>query len=233
MIVSEKLGVIFVHIPRTGGWSIAYQLSKMAENDQDYSPTSRPESSYYPGLFRHASAAQIKEAIDPELWARCFKFAFVRNPWDRLASIYAYKKKHHGVEASFADWLASYGGEGPYMDFEREARTQREFLYDTDGNLLVDYVGRFETLPADVDAIMERLRPSETLHRHLNQSVRRHYSRMYKEQQAVGLASKLCRTDAAQFGYQLETHGRVACFADEAHYQLHAMLKRLKRLRNR
>ncbi len=233
MIISEKLGVIFVHIPRTGGWSIAYQLSKMAENDQDYSPTSRPESSYYPGLFRHASAAQIKAAIDPDLWARCFKFAFVRNPWDRLASIYAYKLKNHGVNVSFGEWLESYGGQGPYMDFETEARTQRDFLHDAEGNLLVDYVGRFETLPADVDAIMDRLRPSETLHRHLNESVRRHFSRYYSDSGAIELASAICHIDANQFAYRLDSLCPYALIADEARYQWAALKRKISQLRRR
>lgn len=236
MIISEKLGVIFVHIPRTGGWSMAYQLSKMAENDQDYSPVSRPESSYYPGLFRHASAAQIKASIDPDLWARCFKFAFVRNPWDRLASMHTYKCKHHGVMDPFADWLDAYGGEGPYMDFPEESRSQSDYLYDAEGKLLVDYVGRFETMTADVDAIMQRLQPSVSLHRHLNQSIRRNFRRLY-DKTLLERANPLCLVDAERFGYTFGALSAVEIISDELNYQRGHWRKRFsllkQRLRNR
>lgn len=40
------------------------------------------------GFWDHASAAEVKAAISKEKWESYFKFAFDRNPWDKVLSFF-------------------------------------------------------------------------------------------------------------------------------------------------
>ena len=75
MLVSDEKRFVFVHIQKTGGLSIERTL-------RDFAPDVRQVGGRHEHLRR----------IPPELrreWGSYFKFAIVRNPWDRLTSWYA------------------------------------------------------------------------------------------------------------------------------------------------
>ena len=61
--------VIFVHIPRTSGTSIASSITSV------------------PLEMKHLRASQLRKAVGSD-WDRSYKFAFVRNPFDRVISIF-------------------------------------------------------------------------------------------------------------------------------------------------
>ena len=63
--------LIFIHIPRTGGTSIEKSFGLTLGNEE-----------------KHLSAAELREKAGPEKWAQSFVFSFVRNPWDRIISLY-------------------------------------------------------------------------------------------------------------------------------------------------
>lgn len=140
---------IFVHIPKTAGMAIVESLFPGERSRHD---------PYY--VYRQANARKFRSY---------FKFAFVRNPWDRLVSSYAFLRDG-GNDAEDKEWsrrhLASY------PDFKRfimgwltpeNARSwihfipQSDFILDLNGHLMVDYVGRYENLVNDVRVVAERL----------------------------------------------------------------------------
>jgi len=67
--------LVFVHVPRTGGTAIKNSLGGFRK----------------PGVGYHENWETIK-AANPKAWENYFKFSVVRNPWDRVYSIYSYYK---------------------------------------------------------------------------------------------------------------------------------------------
>ncbi len=74
MLISHQYKFIFVHIQKTGGLTVEDILERQVPDLQKV-------------IGRHALAQHGIDTI-PE-WNDYFKFAFVRNPWDRLVSWYS------------------------------------------------------------------------------------------------------------------------------------------------
>ena len=90
-------------------------------------------------------------------WDKVFKFCFVRHPFERLQSIYRFhvqkmtKRYPEALAAgSFENWL-EMGGTGSAR------RSMRSFVLDSKGNLLVDYIGRYERLEQDWQYVLAHL----------------------------------------------------------------------------
>ena len=157
MIVSESHRFLFIHVPRTGGTSIQEALepfstrvstgrfNKMASKIGLRAWNRR----HFPV---HTTFRSASKALPEEILQNFFKFAFVRNPWARLASDYAYKMANHGHRrhgetvglGGFEAWLNQEAG--------KERSSQLAMLGPD-----LDFQGRFEILSADFGRICERL----------------------------------------------------------------------------
>lgn len=150
----------------------------------------------------------------PEYW----RFAFVRNPWDRLVSCYAEKIRSDGDAENFVGGVSKvllpYGVFRAGMSFEEfvhavvaipdddaepHFHSQHGFLTDRRGTLLVDFIGRFETLDEDFEKVRDRLRVSVELP-HLLPSRRLPY-REYYDSRLADLVAARYRKDIELFGY--------------------------------
>jgi len=74
MPVSHSHKLVFVHIPKNAGTAITKSSSIKFEKDG------------------HHSWMEHQKHLGPEKWNEYFKFAVVRNPWDRVVSNYKYAK---------------------------------------------------------------------------------------------------------------------------------------------
>ena len=74
MLVSHGHKLVFVHIQKTGGDTVS---RLMRESIPDIF------------CFKAKHEFAVKAAAELERWNEYFKFAFVRNPWDRLVSWYS------------------------------------------------------------------------------------------------------------------------------------------------
>jgi len=87
----------------------------------------------------------VRAYVGEDIWRSYFKFAFDRNPWDRQISWYFYKTKSKGSRPSFEQFMAS----------RRRAYVDNYEIYTEGGALAVDFLGRYESLDADLAKALE------------------------------------------------------------------------------
>jgi hypothetical protein len=221
MLISHQRRFVFVHIFKTGGTSITHALihhARLREQLAVQFVLSRAfiytvnalfglhdrGNEWFTGLHKHATATEIRAHLGERKFAAYFKFAFVRNPWDWQCSVYHYVRgSRHHRDYNRARSLTLR----EFIQYQIDSGTPRQtdFLTDSNGNVIVDWVGRFEFLQQDFDALSQRLGLPALSLRHLNASARpRNYAALYDDETAALVASYFAG-DIARFGYALKT----------------------------
>jgi len=201
-VIIHSKRLIFVHIQRTGGNSIASALGE------------------YPNCpEKHFVARDLRERYGANVWDSYFKFAFVRNPWDRLVSWWSLINGHREAYAKgallpkFQSFVISRAetfkaflencdedfvdADGPKWIY----RNQLDYLTDSSGQLIVDFVGRFERLQQDFELVTQRALGYPLTLSHSNTSSHGRYSEYY----CPGLVEKV----RVRFEHDIETFGYV------------------------
>lgn len=104
----------------------------------------------------HAHADRVR-AWAPDAWQDYFKFCFVRNPFDRAVSDYVWRTRKTGAgDLTFRAFLECMRD----REFSHPA-IPRHFdnwpIYTIDDRIAVDFVGRFERLEHDLQAVFAQL----------------------------------------------------------------------------
>lgn len=173
MIINFTHAFIFIHVPKTAGTSASRYLSTFtgADDIDINSPLSRRARAYCDefDLRKHTPAQEIQRFLGTRQFERLFKFAFVRNPYERIYSLYKFLKYNwrswRGSE--IMDRFASLDA-FIQSDFFRDAttkdsidqrllRSQVFWLCDAQGRVLCDFVGRVESFEADFEQICSQL----------------------------------------------------------------------------
>lgn len=187
----DQYKCIFVHITKSAGTSVAKSLL-----------------GYLPS---HYTATQYRVIFGRRQFEKYFKFAYVRNPWDRLYSAYCYligggwnqqdktwAKKHLSSVVDFNDFVLNWlSPERVYSHIH--FWPQHRFVCDSKGYILLDYLAYFETIHQDFDAIAEKIGVQAKLG-HENASNRQSYKSVYSAD-AINKVASIYQTDIDMFGY--------------------------------
>ena len=82
MFINQEHKVIFFHVPKTAGMSIFKAFGFNEGNDMRLS---------------HFLPEDAINCIFQQTWSEYWKFAFVRNPWDRYVSLYEFHRQSEYV----------------------------------------------------------------------------------------------------------------------------------------
>jgi hypothetical protein len=174
-MICRAFNCLFVHIPKSAGQSIEQFFMDRLGLDWDGDREAlHLQANDDPALgtekLAHLSAAEYVGCghLEQEEFDRLFKFTFVRNPWTRILSEYRYRNYFH--HRSFRDFILNRMPEPGWDDKYRHVMPQYDMLHDADGGLLVDFVGRFESLQTDFDRVCERLEIGDSTLPHRNPS---------------------------------------------------------------
>ncbi|MEM1380600.1 MAG: sulfotransferase family 2 domain-containing protein [Pseudomonadota bacterium] len=164
-IINRTWGFIFVHIPKTGGTSIAHALSPLCTwQDIELGGTRYGEKMHQAfglkhRIWKHSFASEIRDVVGRGTWGSMTSFALVRDPVERTLSTFRYLR-HHRSHYSFMDDITSIDAllMSPHWS---EHGPDRMFLPQTrylcrgpDNDLLVDYVIRLEDLDERIQPLL-------------------------------------------------------------------------------
>ncbi|MDJ0707500.1 MAG: sulfotransferase family 2 domain-containing protein, partial [Leptolyngbyaceae cyanobacterium MO_188.B28] len=150
MIISFQRKFIFVAIPKTAGHAIRRGL-RPALDKNDWEQCGLFERKCFPVKslasigHGHITCQQIQPYLLTGMWETYFTFCFVRNPYDRFVSFcFFYNRENSHMQKNPLD-LMKRTFQNSQIKQQILFRPQHEFVTDSSGQLIVDYVGRFET----------------------------------------------------------------------------------------
>lgn len=207
MIISHKYRYIFFAVPKTGTHSVRQALRPyMDEADQEQVGLFVQRRLPMPALnaigHGHLSVRQVQPVLG-DVFRDYFKFAFVRNPYDRFVSYCAFMTRETGqFERNPRAVMRHMIRDRPPLEHIL-FRPQYEMLVDAQERLAMDFVGRSEHAQADYARICERLGfPAETLGQ-ANSSRHRPYTEYYDDE-LRGLVGDFYRRDLELLGYTFD-----------------------------
>ncbi len=218
MPISHPHRAIFIHIPKTAGTSIEAVLGMHgARRDVGIVPyfNQVPDREHlYGGSLQHLTAQALKERLrDDATFAAYFKFAFVRNPWDRLVSALAWtdQKWARGESLAVAEFdrevrlihatLEQARATGQALSIPAFLATQVSFVHDVHGRPLVDFIGRYERLDSEWPSIAQRVGVDPVRLPLRMRSHHRDYRDYYCEE-TRRLVAEMYAADIQQFEYR-------------------------------
>lgn len=209
-MISHPYRCIFVHIPKTGGTSIEDliwpDMALRSESDLWMGFVDPYHNKYQTGGLQHLLARQIRSEVGADVFESYFKFSIVRNPWDKAVSQFAYMSQRKDL----MDYIGMQPGDcfKKYLELiSRKKHVQWEpqvsFVFDDNGDSLVDHIGRLESFTQSVTRIMSRLGITTTAIPHSNKGQRNAYQDYYDTESEEWVRA-MYADDVQTFGYAFD-----------------------------
>ncbi|MFT6809280.1 MAG: hypothetical protein ACJA01_002516 [Saprospiraceae bacterium] len=214
-MLSIQKKFLFIHVHKTGGHSIQNILREYSED------TIECITDIHDGIERysvknnkyktkkHTTLSEYKKVLEPYIFENIYKFATIRNPWDKAISFYF--SPHRRVEEWNRDIFIKTLRQMPtlrsFIQYEtRFLRTLRKFklfIYSNDLDAHVDFIMRFEELESDFKKVCKQLEIKTTSLTNRNASNHKHYSKYYDKEMIEMVRDKF--SEEIEFGdYKFE-----------------------------
>ncbi|WP_223788457.1 sulfotransferase family 2 domain-containing protein [Marinicella meishanensis] len=208
MLISDSHRFVFVHIRKAAGTSLRQILAPHAlpkKRHWWYKLLSRngwPVHYHNYAFRKHAVLAEAEASMPADLFQTYFKFAIVRNPWERLVSEFEYikTKPKHSRHKKLSNMTFA-----EYIEYQsrRPAAHQVKALQLKNGQLGCDFVGKLETLPQSLSVVAAKTGLDFSALPHVNQVQRRDYRSYYQDDMAARVG-ELWQADVEAFQYTFE-----------------------------
>lgn len=190
-----KYKCVFIHIPRNAGTSVLSILGDTGGR-----------------LHRSFMDYQLSNNVR---FKNYFKFSIVRNPYDRIVSVYEYLKsggnKSHDLyfseiiekENGSFDWFVNEFIDEYKIHEVLLLKPQYLFLYNYKNELQVDYIARFERLEKEIPYILQHINmPYKKLPK-LNQSTSHSWEKYYEYSRTIETVNRLYKKDFEFLSYDI------------------------------
>lgn len=143
--------------------------------------------------------------FDPRKYKEYFKFAFVRNPWERVVSCYLNKvaaRAHPRFKECYGksfDYFVEFIQKQDLETADVHIRLQSRLIPLEH----IDFVGRMESFLDDLGYILNLIGLPHVEIPHQNATPHEHYSRYYTEKTKKTIG-RLYKEDIKNFGYEFE-----------------------------
>lgn len=185
-MIDHERRLLFIHIARTGGTSIEEALC-----GRDWWLIDPPS--------KHLSAAQARAYYGEKIWSSYVKFAVVRNPWDRVVSMWAAHSWHREINV-----LDHYNMTKFILQLRPHPNEAYGSLYYHEIlNEKLDYVLSFENLQRDLSGMLRECGLADIALPRVEWGVRSHYSNYYNDE-SVALVQHMFRRDIELYDYVFE-----------------------------
>jgi Sulfotransferase family len=186
-MVLDDPQLIFVHITRTGGTSIEAALA--GQDWWDISPQTK-----------HLSARQTRAQVGEEKWNNYLKFSVVRNPWDRVVSMFATgwwmgDCRQPDAETEFEHFIENLA---PHPNEIYSSLMYAEII-----NEQLDMIIRYEALREGFDKICKLVGKTPVILGREESRERSHYSAYYSERMRRKVG-ELFKRDIEDYQYCFE-----------------------------
>ena len=202
MLVSDSHKFILFHYPKTGGSSMTEVLGPYLTPSfkspevkfMGWQAKHHYDSVQHSSIINCMYAAENQAGV-PRYPNEYFKASFVRNPYSLVVSAWDGKM-------SFHDFVTKVLPSGKVF-MKEYFWTQHQYLSNDRGNILVDFVGRFEHLEIDWQKFCYLTRLPKLKLPNLNTSDKGDYRQYYNEQ-TYRIVNKIFKNDFNFFKYSQE-----------------------------
>ena len=213
MIISHKHKYIFIHCHKCAGTTIEQQLNKsLGDFDIIVGSTKQGEqlqkNSEKWSHWKHATADDISNNHN-YAWQKYYKFASVRNPYDRVVSWYFWWKTKW-YKGSNKIKMIHIGNEVNKMTFDEYVKSiftwQTSTLFNYHRMLFTDKfemdgIIRCENIQSDFDKVCNKLKIKKIQLPYRNASKHKHYSNYYTDE-STEIVYQQFKKDIKYFGYE-------------------------------
>ncbi|NEO57650.1 MAG: sulfotransferase family protein [Okeania sp. SIO3B5] len=202
-MLSLAKNFLFIHVHKAGGNSIQSALLPYSEDYQENLPHTEKsqdfevKNSQFPSLRKHSSLRDYQQLLSEETFQRLYKFACVRNPWERMMSFY-FSPHRLGEKWSRDNFIK-------LMEIVPSAISMLITKDETGLKTVemkpeVDFIIRFENLEKDFAHVCGEIGIPKINLPHKNQRTRKNYLDYYDDDLSQ-LIEKKFADDIEAFGY--------------------------------
>jgi hypothetical protein len=198
-MIIHKNKIIFIHIPKTAGFSIEkFLYGRELDSSFFY------EDIVY-GLkdgkyTQHLEYSSIKNYYKgKENIEKYFKFTFVRNTWDRLLSAYSYLNPNPNKE-SFCNYLKKKCKNLYRMSECDHYNNQIRYIFNNNQKFL-DFIGLFENIQEDFKNLCNKINIEYKPLPIINSSKRKDYKEYYDEE-TINIVKETYKEEIEYFDFK-------------------------------
>ncbi len=213
-MVSKSHKFVYISGGRNATGSVKAGLLKIP-NLKYYDPA-KTHPKLWKMYDKHMPARHIKKQIGSHAWDDAFKFTFVRNTYSWVVSSYFFwvkigrkKMPKNGIMnmKCFEEVVKYYRTPvGRRHDECSDIRSQHSYISDSNGNPMLDFVGRFEDLQNGFDFVCKQLdrKPISLTRQNKSYASKCDWKIHYQNSEAKKFVYKHWKRDIDAFGFVLE-----------------------------